>query len=182
MVETFVGDEVRIMTCTSPLENAKAYVDGFTEGRVKVVARGRIGYYLPKNLVFVKRGMRDGTVPVEPYRRNVVAEVPGVISVGGDDDSVEVKSENVAEGTAEFVKFLEEVSVSANKMATTSMKFAVLMESGKQRFSNGWVLSGDLEEVKRTASIELEKRMDGFKEFVVEEMKSVYTKKGKKEK
>lgn len=68
MVETFIGDAVHVTTVSSLLCTVKTYVDGFTKDRVKVVAWGKIGYYLPKNLLFVERGRRDGTIPVEPYR------------------------------------------------------------------------------------------------------------------
>lgn len=180
MVDAFIGDEVRVTTVNSAVYNRKGYVDGFTKDCVKVVTKRKIGYYLPKNLVFVKRGKRDGTVPAEPYRGEMGSVVPGVISVGGDDESIEVTADTVANATSEFVNYLEEVSGLSRKMAKTSVEFAVLMERGKNRFSNGWVLSGDLEEVKRVASIELDRRLDGFKEFVRDEIKAVYARRGKK--
>ena len=180
MVDTFVGDQVRVTTVNSPVCNQKGYVDGFTKDRVKVVAKGKIGYYLPKNLAFVKRGRRDGTIPVEPYRPEMGSDVPEIISVLGDDESVEVTAGTVANATLDFEKYLEEISGVSDKMAKASVELAILMERGKQRFSNGWVLSGDLKEVGLVASTELERRLDGFKEFVQDEIKAAYVKKGKK--
>lgn len=179
MVDTFVGDEVRVMNVNSPMCHTKAYVDGFTNDRVKVVSKGRIGYYLP-NLVFVKRGGRDGSIPVELYRREASSSVPGVISVHEDDDSIDVAGDTVATANSDFVKFLEEVSKASSEVAKSSVEFAVLMERGKRRFRNGWMLSADLEEVKQAAGTELERRLKGFKEFVRGEIKSAYERKGRK--
>ena len=86
MVETYVGDAIWVTTVDSAICNATAYVDGFTANHIKVVAGGHIVFYLPKNLAFVKKGKRDGTVPVVPYHMETA--VLGVVSVPGDNDSV----------------------------------------------------------------------------------------------
>ena len=86
----------------------------------------------------------------------------------------------VGTATTEFVKYLEEVSELSSQITKASVEFAILMERGKTRFSNGWVTSGDLEEVKEAAMTELDKRMEGFDAFVSRKIEAAYTKKSRK--
>lgn len=178
MVDAFVGDVVRMKKGGNSTCSAKAYVGGFTDSRIKVVCRGKIGYYLPKNLVFVERGRRDGTVPAEPYGGG--RYLPEVVSVPGDDESMEVVAEPTPATTAEFVSYLEELSNKSCEMAKASVEFAVLMERGRARFSNGWAFVEGLEKVKEVATAEMEKRLAGFEAYVRDEMMAACAKKGKK--
>ena len=178
MVDAFIGDVVRASSVDSLVCNERAYIDGLTKSRVKVFCKGRIGYYLPKNLVFVARGRPDGSYPVEPYRR--VTDLPGVISVQEDDDSVEVISDTAPAVTADFVKYLEEVTEKSCNMAKATVEFAITMEMGRTRFSKGWAPAEELDKVKEAATAEMERRLEGFEKFVKDELIATYTKKGKK--
>ena len=177
LVETFVGDIVRVTTVQASASVMTAYVDGFTAERVKLVSCGRVGYYLPKNLVFVERGRRDGTIPVEPYRVN--RRVPEVVSIRDDSGSEGVAGGVVRDNTARVVEILEEVSENACKMVSASVEFAVTMERAKVRLADA-VEASELEEVKQVASVELERRMEGFDEFVKEAVMAAFANTKKK--
>lgn len=165
-VEAQVGDVVSIRRRSNGAERSvHGIIDGFTQERVRVVIDGSVSFFLPSSLAFVENGVyRGGSYAMTPYSE--VARAVGLLGAGAkEEDKCIPKNDGLDEVKNEFSKFQDDLEKTVRDIVMASVEFNALMARVSGRFE-GMAQAEEVEEFKRVVCEEVERRMEGFKEFV----------------